>query len=58
MFESRGAALVSSDMPDGGFVVATDTSTGVGAATALHVAGNGFHVFAAADGAGELPSSV
>jgi NAD(P)-dependent dehydrogenase (short-subunit alcohol dehydrogenase family) len=29
-----------------GFVVVTGTSTGVGAATAVHLAENGFHVFA------------
>jgi NAD(P)-dependent dehydrogenase (short-subunit alcohol dehydrogenase family) len=45
---------VSGDIPDRGFVVVTGTSTGIGAATVLHLAENGFHVFAgvrsAADG--------
>ena len=36
----------SDDIHDRGFVVATGTSTGIGAATALHLARNGFHVFA------------
>ncbi len=31
---------------DRGFVVVTGTSTGIGAATALHLVGKGFHVFA------------
>ena len=31
---------------DRGFVVVTGTSTGIGAATAKHLAGSGFHVFA------------
>jgi NAD(P)-dependent dehydrogenase (short-subunit alcohol dehydrogenase family) len=37
---------VSGDTQDRGFVVVTGTSTGIGAATALHLARNGFHVFA------------
>ena len=37
---------MSSDDSDRGFVVVTGTSTGIGAATALHLAENGFHVFA------------
>jgi NAD(P)-dependent dehydrogenase (short-subunit alcohol dehydrogenase family) len=37
---------VSGDIPDRGFVVVTGTSTGIGAATVLHLAENGFHVFA------------
>jgi len=37
---------VSGEQRDRGFVVVTGTSTGIGAATALHLAGTGFHVFA------------
>ena len=37
---------MSSDTGGRGFVVVTGTSTGIGAATALHLAENGFHVFA------------
>ena len=37
---------MTSERPDRGFVVVTGTSTGIGAATALHLAENGFHVFA------------
>ena len=37
---------MSSDSKDRGFVVVTGTSTGIGAATALHLAEHGFHVFA------------
>jgi NAD(P)-dependent dehydrogenase (short-subunit alcohol dehydrogenase family) len=37
---------VSADIRDRGFVVVTGTSTGIGAATVLHLAENGFHVFA------------
>jgi NAD(P)-dependent dehydrogenase (short-subunit alcohol dehydrogenase family) len=44
---------VSSDTPDRGFVVVTGTSTGIGAATALHLAENGFHVFAGVRRAGD-----
>ena len=36
----------SDDIGDRGFVVVTGTSTGIGAATARHLAQNGFHVFA------------
>ena len=35
-----------SEPKDHGFVVVTGTSTGIGAATALHLADKGFHVFA------------
>ena len=35
-----------SSEPEHGFVVVTGTSTGIGAATALHLADKGFHVFA------------
>ena len=35
-----------SERKDQGFVVVTGTSTGIGAATALHLADKGFHVFA------------
>ena len=37
---------MSSDGADRGFVLVTGTSTGIGAATAAHLATNGFHVFA------------
>jgi NAD(P)-dependent dehydrogenase (short-subunit alcohol dehydrogenase family) len=37
---------MSSERKDEGFVVVTGTSTGIGAATALHLADKGFHVFA------------
>jgi NAD(P)-dependent dehydrogenase (short-subunit alcohol dehydrogenase family) len=37
---------MSSDNRDRGFIVVTGTSTGIGAATAVHLARNGFHVFA------------
>ena len=37
---------MSPEPEDRGFVVVTGTSTGIGAATALHLADKGFHVFA------------
>ena len=37
---------MSKKQTDRGFVVVTGTSTGIGAVTALHLAGKGFHVFA------------
>ncbi len=37
---------MSGKQTDRGFVVVTGTSTGIGAATALHLAGKGFHVLA------------
>jgi NAD(P)-dependent dehydrogenase (short-subunit alcohol dehydrogenase family) len=37
---------MGSDPEDRGFVVVTGTSSGIGAATALHLAGAGFHVLA------------
>jgi NAD(P)-dependent dehydrogenase (short-subunit alcohol dehydrogenase family) len=37
---------MSGEETDRGFVIVTGTSTGIGAATALHLAENGFHVFA------------
>ena len=37
---------MSSEPEHRGFVVVTGTSTGIGAATALHLADNGFHVLA------------
>ena len=36
---------MSAEPKDRGFVVVTGTSTGIGAATALHLANEGFHVF-------------
>jgi NADP-dependent 3-hydroxy acid dehydrogenase YdfG len=46
---------VSSESADLGSVVVTGTSTGIGAATAIHLADKGFHVFAGVrrDGDGE-----
>ncbi len=43
---ARGLKTMSSEPKDRGFVVVTGTSTGIGAATALHLADKGFHVFA------------
>jgi NAD(P)-dependent dehydrogenase (short-subunit alcohol dehydrogenase family) len=41
---------MSSEPEDRRFVVVTGTSTGIGAATALHLAAKGFHVFAGVRG--------
>ena len=57
--------MVENQSNERGFVVVTGTSTGIGAATALHLARHGFHVFAgvrrAEDGEGlraEAPDAV
>ena len=46
MARRSGVELVSGKRTDRGFVIVTGTSTGIGASTALHLAGKGFHVFA------------